>query len=44
MMPMALLRIFLDVPFSNYLNRMSLDETFSDEITLRAAAELFKRF
>ena len=31
----------LDFPFSNYLNRMSIDGTFGDEITLRAAAELF---
>ena len=38
---MALLKVVLDVPFSNYLNRMSLDETFSDDIYLRVAAELF---
>ena len=31
----------VDVPFSNYLNRMSIDGTFDDEITLRAAAEWF---
>ena len=31
----------LDFPFSNYLNRMSIDGTFGDEITMRAAAELF---
>ena len=31
----------MDVPFSNYLNRMSMDGTFGDEITLRAATELF---
>ena len=32
---------YMDVPFSNYLNRVSIDGTFDDEITLRAAAELF---
>ena len=31
----------MDVPFSNYLNRMSIDGTFDDEITLIDAAELF---
>ena len=30
----------MDVPFSNYLNRMSVDGTFDDEIPW-AAAELF---
>ena len=37
----TLLDFYMDVPFSNYLNRMSIDGTFDDEITLRAAAELF---
>ena len=31
----------MDAPFSNYLNRMSIDGTFDDEITLVDAAELF---
>ena len=35
------LDFYRDVPFSNYLNRMSIDGTFGDEITLRDAAELF---
>ena len=32
----------MDIPFNNYLNRMSLGGTFSDEIILRAVTELFK--
>ena len=35
------LDFYMDVPFSNYLNRVSTHETFGDQITLRAAAELF---
>ena len=35
------LDFYIDVPFSNYLNRMSIIRTFGDEITLRTAAELF---
>ena len=31
----------MDVPFNKYLNRIGIDETFGDEITFRAAAELF---
>ena len=31
----------MDVSFSNYLNRMSIDGSFGNEMTLRAAAELF---
>ena len=34
------LNFCMDVPFSNYLNRMSIHGTFGDEI-LRAADELF---
>ena len=34
------LDVYLDVPFSNYLNRVSTHETFGDQITLRVAAEL----
>ena len=30
----------MDVPLSNYLNRMTMDETFGNEITLRATADL----
>ena len=30
----------IDTSFSNYLKRMSIDRTFDDEITLRAAVEL----
>ena len=37
----TLLDFYMDVPFSNYLNRMSIDGTFDDGVTLRAAAELF---
>ena len=35
------LDFYMDVPFRNCLNRMSIDRTFGDEITLRAAAEFF---
>ena len=35
------LDFYIDVSFSNYLNRMSIDGTFDNEMTLRAAAELF---
>ena len=34
------LDFYIDVPFSNYSIRMSIDRTFGDGITLRAAAEL----
>ena len=34
------LDVYMDVPFSNYLNRVSTHETFGDQITLRVAAEL----
>ena len=37
----APLDFYIDIPFSNYLNRMSINRTFGDEITSRAAAELF---
>ena len=37
----TLLDFYMDIPFSNYLNRMSIDGTLGDQITLRAAAELF---
>ena len=35
------LDFYMDVPFSNYLKCMSIDGTIGNEITLRAAAELF---
>ena len=31
------LDVYMDVPFSNYLNRVSTHETFGDQITLRVA-------
>ena len=31
----------MGVPFSNYLNRMSVYGAFGDKITLRVAAQLF---
>ena len=43
MIAMALLWIFIwmDVPFSSYLNCLSIYGTFGDEITLRVSTELF---
>ena len=35
------LDLYLDVSLSKYLENMSNDGTYCDEITLRAAAELF---
>ena len=34
------LEFYMDVPFTDYLNRMSVDGTYGDEITLRVADEL----
>ena len=35
------LDFYMDVSFSNYLNRMSIEGNFGNEMTLRAPAELF---
>ena len=35
------LDLYLEVPFSKYLDNMSNDGTYGDKITLRVAAELF---